>query len=263
MHDIVAGVRVHQSPLLENNSIAVQGRDGLLLVDPGVTRDELADLASSLDQPVVAGFATHPDWDHVLWHAALGDAPRFGTARCAAEMRELLATAEWRERVAEVTPPEIVDEVPYDDLFGRITALPEGATTLPWDGPEVRIIEHNAHAAGHAALLVEEFGVLIAGDMLSDVLVPMLDFGVADPVGDYLAALDLLDGVAGEVEIVIPGHGSAGTDVKERIALDRAYVLALRDGGEFTDPRIGPDAKPGWEWVADLHAGLVENFGKA
>jgi hypothetical protein len=33
---------------------------------------------------VVAGFVTHPDWDHVLWDAALGDAPRFGTARCAA-----------------------------------------------------------------------------------------------------------------------------------------------------------------------------------
>jgi hypothetical protein len=33
---------------------------------------------------VVAGFATHPDWDHVLWDAALGDAPRFGTTRGAA-----------------------------------------------------------------------------------------------------------------------------------------------------------------------------------
>jgi len=33
---------------------------------------------------VVAGFATHRDWDHVLWDAALRDAPRFGIARCAA-----------------------------------------------------------------------------------------------------------------------------------------------------------------------------------
>jgi len=45
-----------------------------------VPRDDLR----ASGQAVVAGFATHPDWDHVLWDAALGDAPRFGTARCAA-----------------------------------------------------------------------------------------------------------------------------------------------------------------------------------
>jgi glyoxylase-like metal-dependent hydrolase (beta-lactamase superfamily II) len=48
-------------------------------------------------------------------------------------------------------------------------------------GPQVRIIEHQAHAPGHAALLIEERGVLVAGDMLSDVLIPMLDLnGTAD-----------------------------------------------------------------------------------
>jgi hypothetical protein len=54
-----------------------------------------------LGQPVVAGFSTHPDWDHVLWHAELGAAPRYGTARCAASMRDLLADEDWSARVAE------------------------------------------------------------------------------------------------------------------------------------------------------------------
>ena len=35
-------------------------------------------------QPVVAGFSTHPHWDHLLWHARLGATPRYATARCAA-----------------------------------------------------------------------------------------------------------------------------------------------------------------------------------
>jgi len=260
LEEVTDGVWAHQSRLLENNSVVVRGDQGVLLIDPGVTRDELADLASSLPLPVVAGFATHPDWDHVLWHPAFGEVPRYGTERCAAEMRSLLATADWKERVAEVTPPEIVDEVPYDDSFGRITGLPSGAMTLPWRGPEVSILEHQAHAAGHAALLIEEFGVLIAGDMLSDVLVPMLDYGATDPIGDYLAALDLLESAADERVIVIPGHGSGGRDLRARVDLDRAYVTTLRDGGEFDDPRIGPAAKPGWEWVADVHAGLVSRF---
>ena len=37
------------------------------------------------------------------------------------------------------------------------------------------IVEHQAHAIGHAALLLADRGVLLAGDMLSDVLIPLLD----------------------------------------------------------------------------------------
>jgi glyoxylase-like metal-dependent hydrolase (beta-lactamase superfamily II) len=44
-------------------------------------------------------------------------------------------------------------------LFGLITGLPAGMAQVPWDGPYIRIIEHQGHAAGHAALLIEERGV--------------------------------------------------------------------------------------------------------
>jgi glyoxylase-like metal-dependent hydrolase (beta-lactamase superfamily II) len=46
------------------------------------------------------------------------------------------------------------------------------------------LIEHQAHAASHAALVIEERGVLIAGDLLSDVLIPLLDLNGADPIED-------------------------------------------------------------------------------
>ncbi|BCB76036.1 MBL fold metallo-hydrolase [Phytohabitans flavus] len=204
----------------------------------------------------MAGFATHPDWDHVLWHAELGEAPRYGTARCAASIAEVLSDADWKARVAEGLPPEIAEEVPLD-LFGLITGLPADTARIPWDGPEVRIIEHRAHAVGHAALFIEERGVLVAGDMLSDVLVPMLDLdGAADPIEDYLAALRLFEAVADGVEVVIPGHGSTGgaDELRARIDQDRAYVQALRDNQQVvSDPRLGPSAKPGWEWVGDVH----------
>jgi hypothetical protein len=42
----------------------------------------------------------------VLWHADLGGAPRYGTARCAAFMRDLLSNADWRASVAEALPPD-------------------------------------------------------------------------------------------------------------------------------------------------------------
>src|SRR5581483_6330615 len=116
----------------------------------------------------------------------------------------------------------------------------------------VRIIEHQAHAPGHAALLIEERGVLVAGDMLSDVLIPMLDLnGTADPIDDYLAALRLFDAVAHDVDLVVPGHGSVGgaDQVRARIEQDRGYVHALRDGVVPGDPRIGPSATFGRDWL--------------
>ena len=265
---VAEGVLVHRSALLENNTVVVGGPAGVLLVDPGITGGEMACLADDLrrsGRPVAAGFATHPDWDHVLWHAELGDAPRYGTARCAEFMSEVLSHADWVDRVAEGLPPEIAEDTPLD-LFGRITGLPAGAEQVPWDGPRVRIVEHPAHAPGHAALLVEGRGVLIAGDMLSDVLIPMLDDprGTNDPVEDYLLGLRLLEGVADDVDVVVPGHGSVGVaaQVGARIEQDRAYLHALRDGRPPDDPRIGPSAKPGWEWVGDIHEGQAQSLAR-
>ena len=267
LRPVAEGVLVHRSELLQNNSVVVQGRDGVLLVDPGITGAEMACLASDLrelGQPVAAGFSTHPDWDHVLWHADLGDAPRYGTARCAAFMRDLLATADWTAQVVEGLPPEIADEIPLDG-FGRLTGLPLDAQHVPWDGPRVRIIEHPAHAQGHAALLVERRGVLVAGDMLSDILVPFPDLDAADPIGDYQTGLQRLEAVAGEVARVVPGHGSVGdaAQLRDRIALDRAYVQALLSGGDASDdPRLGPTAF-GADWLPGIYEWQRERLAGA
>jgi glyoxylase-like metal-dependent hydrolase (beta-lactamase superfamily II) len=260
------GVLVHQSELLQNNAVVVQGRAGVLLIDPGVTGDEMADLANDLrelGQPVVAAFSTHPDWDHVLWHAKLGEAPRYGTARCAATMRDLLSNADWKARVAEGLPPEIAEEIPLE-LFGLITGLPAETAQIPWDGPRVRIIEHPAHAQGHAALLIEERSVLVAGDMLSDILIPFPDLDAEDPIEDYLVGLRLLERVAHDVDVLIPGHGSVGgaDQVCARIQQDRAYMHALRDGHAPDDPRIGPSATFGKEWLPGVYGWQLEQFAQ-
>jgi glyoxylase-like metal-dependent hydrolase (beta-lactamase superfamily II) len=266
LKQVAEGVLVHQSELLQNNAVVVQGRAGVLLIDPGIRGDEMAALANDLrelGQPVVAGFSTHPDWDHVLWHAKLGEAPRYGTARCAASMRDLLSNADWKARVAEMLPPEIAAEIPLD-LFGLITGLPAETAQIPWDGPQVRIIEHQAHAPGHAALLIEERGVLVAGDMLSDILIPFPDLDAANPIEDYLVGLRLLEGVADDVDVLIPGHGSVGgaDQVRARIDQDRAYVHALRDGHTPDDPRIGPSATFGKDWLPGVHERQLQHLAR-
>jgi glyoxylase-like metal-dependent hydrolase (beta-lactamase superfamily II) len=269
LRQVADGVRVHESEFCQSNAVVVQGQGGVLLIDAGVLDDELACIAddlADLGQTVAAGFSTHPHWDHLLWHPRLGAAPRYGTARCAATVREQVPDARAKTRIAEaMIPPDIVEQVPLD-LLGLIAGLPAETAQIPWDGPVVRIIEHQGHASGHAALLIEERGVLVAGDMLSDVLIPMLDLnGAADPIEDYLAALRLLDGVAGDADVVVPGHGSVGGagEVRTRIGQDRAYVHALHEGEVVSDPRISLSAKDGWDWVAGVHERQLQRLAQA
>lgn len=257
LRQVAEGVLIHESEWCESNAVVVQGSDGVLLIDPGIHEGELTCLAGDLADlglTITMGFSTHPHWDHLLWHPGLGSPVRYSTAVCAATAAERLAGGLDARRFG------IPEDTPLD-LLGHITGLPAGATQIVWDGPELRIIEHQAHAPGHAALFVADRGVLVAGDMLSDVLIPMLDLNGAEaPIDDYLSSLLLFEALAGDVRVLIPGHGSVGEagQTQVRIDRDRAYVLALRDGQDASDPRGGPSAKPGWEWVSGVHDRQVQ-----
>jgi hydroxyacylglutathione hydrolase len=233
--EVAPGVLVATAEQFVTTSTAVAAGNGrCLLIDPAVTVADLDALAAGLDEaglrPVV-GFATHPHWDHVLWSAALGDVPRYATPRAA-------ATAE-RERAGLVSGVE--ESAPGHDLdrFGRLTPLPADATVVPWDGPEARVVVHDGHAPGHAAVFLPGPGVLIAGDMLSDLEIPLLDTEAADPLGDYRAGLEALAAVPG-VRWLVPGHGHVtdAAGLRARLAADARYLDQLAVGRPFDDHRL-------------------------
>ena len=85
----------------------------------------------------------------------------------------------------------------------------------------------------------------------SDILIPLPDLSAANPIEDYLVGLRLLESVANDVGVLIPGHGS--DQVRARITQDRAYVHALRDGHAPDDPRISPSATFGKDWLPGVH----------
>ena len=276
LREVADGVLVRQSEFCESNAVVVVGGSGVLLVDPGVDGSDLAALADeleALDQHVVAGFSTHPHWDHLIWHARFGSSPRYGTQRGALTARARLTDARTKAaRIAEQVPLELlglIEALPegtdrFTDGADRIPdgadRIPDGTDRIPWKGPSVRVIEHQAHAPGHAALLIEDRRVLIAGDMLSDVEVPLLDLDAEAPIEDYLEALRMFDAVADDVDVVIPGHGSVGNgeQLRRRIDQDRAYVLALTEGRDPDDPRVGSSATYGRDWLPAEHRAQLE-----
>ncbi len=243
LNEVADGVWVRQSEWVWSNAVVVRADEGLVLVDPGIAGSDLAELADEVDRlglPVVAGFSTHPHWDHLLWHPRFGDVPRYATAAAAQSASEV------RER-ARAMAAESATGIPLD-LVALLTPLPGDGGPMPGE-----VMEHEAHAIGHAALLLADHGVLVAGDMLSDVLIPLLDARRPGQLGAYEAALDRLGEAAGQVDVVVPGHGAVarGAEVAARLAADRAYLVALQRGEEPTDARLEQD------WLAGPHQGNV------
>ena len=186
----------------------------------------------------------HPHWDHLLWHERFGDVPRYATA-AGVEVAE-----ETREQQQEGAAEEGGPDIPLE-LIALVTPLPADGGPLPGE-----LIEHRAHSPGHAAILLEDRGVLLAGDMLSDVLIPLFDPRQDDQLGAYESALDQLEAVIGKVDVMVPGHGSVarGPEISARLEADRAYVRALRDGEEPADARLEVD------WMSGPHQGNLSQI---
>ncbi|TDE13502.1 MBL fold metallo-hydrolase [Jiangella asiatica] len=237
--EVTRGVLVATHDFCTSTTTVVAADDGsCLLIDPGITPAELDLLAAELAHRglhVAAGFATHPHWDHVLWARAFGDVPRFATARA------VVAAATDRERGLALAA-ELAHGTD-DDLFGRLVPLPDASPSVPWRGPRVNVIEHQAHAPGHAALHIVDAHVLVTGDMCSDIEIPLLDLDAADPLDDYHHALDLFDTLAASIAHVVPGHGHVGNGaaLRNRLAADRRYLAEITAGRGDDDPRLTED----------------------
>ncbi len=235
LQEVARGVWVATHEPYSTTTTVVMGTDGqCLVVDPAVSAADLATLAAELGSrglEVACGFSTHPHWDHVLWCRALGTAPRYATAR-AVHIAET-------ERDGMVAGVEAA--APGHDLalFGQLTPLPPGAQAIPWPGPTVHVLAHNAHAAGAAALWLPGVRVLVAGDLLSDIEVPLLDTEEPDPVGDYRRALERFAALV-EVAVVVPGHGQVADSqaFRHRLEQDRGYLDDLEQGRASQDARL-------------------------
>lgn len=213
-----------QSAIFYTNNGIFASHGQALLIDPGVTPEEIRTTVSFLATRALkpqALILTHGHWDHILGpehfpgvkviaHTAYRDVRRdYGEALARQVAGFDRRTRREREQPFAPPAPHLTFDVEL-----RITVGGETVHLLhaPGHAPDQLVIYHPASA------------LLWAGDMLSDLEIPFVSHNLAayEATLARLAALD--------VRVLVPGHGTPTTDPAEitaRIAADRDYLAEL------------------------------------
>ncbi len=214
------------------NSLVLTRDEHALLVDPGVLPSELDDIAATVqaDVPrldhVILAF-THPHWDHVLGLPWFPGSTTFAHAGFADEMEREAGTlaadaTQWLEKHGEKLPHEFRAFTP--------TLAAHGTTVLHLGPFAMVTYDTPGHSSTHLALWFPDSGVLAAGDLLSDIEIPMLDA----PPWVYRNSLKSLHWLfeQEDVRLLVPGHGpvahSRATGYR-RLLRDLDYLLHLEE----------------------------------
>jgi len=240
----VRAVAVHRdvvvvtSRLWQTTAVAVRSGDEAILVDSPYFPDELELLPELLRQ---AGFepvgllATHADFDHLL--ARLGfPSLALGVAETTADRLRAEPGAAQRELRAQDASLYVTRPSPLS--LGVFQELPVPGR-LDLGEEEVQLHPAEGHTSDGLALMAGSAGVLIAGDYLSGVEIPVISPGGS--IDAYRATLARLAPLAEAAEVMVPGHGRPlDRDGALRVLdEDVDYLDALERGEERPDLPAG------------------------
>jgi len=235
-----ADVIVVVSGVWQTTCTAVRSGDEGFLIDSPLLPEELEALPALLEQtgfPISGLLATHGDWDHLLARLAFPGSslgvPETTATRLDAEigapqrrLREF--DAEW---YVDGRKPLGLGEIQALPVPGRISI---GSETVN----ELELYPADGHTRDGVAYWVPWAEVLICGDYLSPVEIPMISVESGGSLAAYRETLFRLSPLVNRASTVIPGHGAplTGERAIELLAQDRAYLGELADGGEVTLP---------------------------
>jgi glyoxylase-like metal-dependent hydrolase (beta-lactamase superfamily II) len=226
------------------------------IVDSPVLPDEhdvLPALVRQAGWEPTALVCTHVDWDHVLARMAFPDLPLGCGETSAARLRAEPGAA---QRSLRKFDEEWYIERPRPLSLGQVQTMPTPGRVELGDA-ELELFPADGHTADGMAIWVPWARVLICGDYVSPVEIPMLnESGSRDA---YLATLERLRPYVEQADYVVPGHGSP-VDGQRALAIlreDLAYMQALPDPGAPL-PLARQSA-----WQRTIHADNLRRLGAA
>jgi glyoxylase-like metal-dependent hydrolase (beta-lactamase superfamily II) len=225
-----ADVVVVVSRIYQTACTAIRAGEEALVIDSPILPDELELLPTVLEQarfPVRGLLATHADWDHVLGPLAFPGLSLGVAETTAARLRGAPGDA---QRGLRAFDEEHYVERPTPLSLGAVEALPVPGH-LGIGDQEAELHPADGHTEDGMAILAPWAGVLVAGDYLSPVEIPMLSRGGS--LSAYRATLRRLEPLVARAETVVAGHGGPidATRAAAILREDLAYLEALAERG--------------------------------
>ena len=227
-------VSVHRDALVltslmwQTNAVALRAGGEAMLIDSPYFPEELEALPSVL---AGAGFepdaliATHGDFDHLLGRLAF-PALALGLGEPSVERLHREPGAAQRELRDHDAKFYVERGAPL--ALGQVQSLPVPGSVELGDR-EIELHPAEGHTADGMALFARWCGVLVVGDYLSGVEIPMVV-----SLTDYRATLARLAPLVEAAETVVPGHGAPNAREAALRILDEDvdYLDALERGDE-------------------------------
>jgi glyoxylase-like metal-dependent hydrolase (beta-lactamase superfamily II) len=203
---LVSDVIVFVSDVWQTTCTAVRAGDEGFVIDSPIYPEELRAIPDVLSQagfPVSGLLATHGDWDHLLGRLAFS-----GLALGCAEstVRRLAAEPGAAQRKLREFDAEHYVERHTPLALGEIQSLPVPGSLELGPSRELELHESAGHTADGVAYWLPWLKVLVCGDYLSPVEIPMISEGGG--LDAYSLTLMRLRDLVREASWVIPGHGS-------------------------------------------------------
>jgi glyoxylase-like metal-dependent hydrolase (beta-lactamase superfamily II) len=220
------------SAIWQTTSTAVRSGDEGFLIDSPVLPDELDALPGLLEQasfPVSGLLVTHADWDHVLGRLAF---PGHSLGCGEATAQRLHDEPGAAQRALKAFDDEHYIGRTSPLALAGIQPLPvPGKLSLGSEGAELELHPTGGHTADGTAFLIAWAQVLVCGDYLSPVEIPMISDGGSAIV--YIDTLERLSPLVDAAATVVPGHGEPipGGDARRILDEDIAYLRALETDG--------------------------------
>ena len=220
------GVLVAVSRIFQTACTIVRDGDECFVIDSPVLPDELDVLPALLEQagfPFSGLLATHADWDHLLGRLAFPDASLGVAETTAARLKAEPGDAARKLRSFD---DELYVERPGPLSLGQVQALPVPGH-LEVGSQTIELHPTEGHVVDGMALWLPWARILVAGDFLSPVEIPMLSRGGSRSA--YLATLERLRPLVEQADHVVAGHGGAidGTRALAILREDAAYLEGL------------------------------------